>query len=438
MRWLLRKDLLILRRSPVLLATLVAYPVVIALLVGFTISSPAGKPKVAIYTGSNISRYATELYSSIDAVRAPTPAAAIADVRDGRTLAAVLIPRGIGQQMLDLVQSGSGAPTIRVVLNSRNPLERSLAEQAIQSRVDAVERVLAKDVIAVAIDDLQRVLRGGSIDLVNRPTRLLGLEASRAILAHAIRSLPPGSRLSPPIARVVHFAEIAIAGLTFATPVLDNVGSPLRVRQTQLAGRTTPSSSYAAAIAIVFLTMFVAVLLAAGMLALERSENVYRRLARGLVRPAGLLAEKVVLAAACAAVEALVIAAAVSIVTPLDWSQVGIWIVAFVLGGVAFAALGAAVGGLARDVSVASLLAFLISLPIAFAALVPSTAVSAGLGGVLDVISFAFPFRAALQVLSDGFSGTGGGVALAALHLVVLAGVFAGLARAALARFATG
>ena len=47
MRWLLVKDLQILRRSPLLVALLVIYPVVIALLIGFALSRGPDKPKVA-------------------------------------------------------------------------------------------------------------------------------------------------------------------------------------------------------------------------------------------------------------------------------------------------------------------------------------------------------------------------------------------------------
>ena len=45
---LLRKDLLILRRSRLLLALLVVYPVAIALLIGFAISRGPSRPRVAI------------------------------------------------------------------------------------------------------------------------------------------------------------------------------------------------------------------------------------------------------------------------------------------------------------------------------------------------------------------------------------------------------
>ena len=48
MSWLLRKDLLILRRSRLLVGVLVVYPVAIALLIGLAISRGPGKPQVAI------------------------------------------------------------------------------------------------------------------------------------------------------------------------------------------------------------------------------------------------------------------------------------------------------------------------------------------------------------------------------------------------------
>ena len=47
MRWLLLKDLQILRRSPLQSAVLVLYPVLIAVLVGFAISRGSEKPRVA-------------------------------------------------------------------------------------------------------------------------------------------------------------------------------------------------------------------------------------------------------------------------------------------------------------------------------------------------------------------------------------------------------
>jgi ABC-2 type transport system permease protein len=119
---------------------------------------------------------------------------------------------------------------------------------------------------------------------------------------------------------VISFADLAIQGLGFAKPVLGSIGTPLTVNETQLDGRTTPTAAYAAAIAVIVSLMFVTMLLAAGMLAVERTENAYPRLVRGLVTPGRLLSEKVVLAAGCATVVTLLMAAFVSLFVHWRWA----------------------------------------------------------------------------------------------------------------------
>src|ERR1700759_3594942 len=103
MRWLLIKDLQILRRSPLLVGLLVVYPIVIALMIGFALSSPPSKPTVAFYNqvpkgqgtinlGSqklDIAAYAKDLLSSVQPIKVHSQEEAIAAVRDGRALAAV-------------------------------------------------------------------------------------------------------------------------------------------------------------------------------------------------------------------------------------------------------------------------------------------------------------------------------------------------------------
>jgi ABC-2 type transport system permease protein len=280
------------------------------------------------------------------------------------------------------------------------------------------------------------VLNGGSINLLGQNVSLLGLRNSRTILQGAIASLPHSSSVGQSLKPVVAFANLAIAGLGFASPVLGSIGTPLTVDQTQLAGQTTPTDTYAVAIAVILSLMFVSLLLAAAMLALERSEHAYSRLIRGLVSPSELLSEKVALAAGCAGAVTLVMAAAVSLFVHLEWGRFGLWVLALAFGGLAFAALGVAIGGLAREVSAASLMAILISLPIAFVALVPASAVSGGVKAALDVIAFVFPFKAALQAAANAFSGTTPGIGWPLVHLAALTLVFGALARLTLRRFA--
>jgi ABC-2 type transport system permease protein len=131
----------------------------------------------------------------------------------------------------------------------------------------------------------------------------------------------------------------------------------------------------------------------------------------------------------------LLMTAGVSIFVPLDWGRFPSWVVALTVGGLAFGALGVAIGGLAREVRAASLLAILLALPIAFLALVPSGAVSTTLYDVIRAISALFPFRPALDAIDAALNGAGGlGGALA--HLAALLIGWSVVARAALQRFA--
>jgi ABC-type transport system involved in cytochrome c biogenesis permease component len=450
-RWLLLKDLQILRRTPLLVGLLVIYPVAVALMIGFALSSPPGRPRVAIYDGIpraqrrlrlgsqeiSISGYERTLFSAIEPLRVHSVAQAISDVRAGRALAALIVPPDLPSQLESLVRTGVGSPTVALYLNSRDPLERQYVQQAIDSRIYAVQGAVSKQVLRVAVGDLQQVLKGGTIAFFGQDFHLLGLRSSRAIVQRAIASLPSRSPLVSQLRRVTAFAALAIEGLSFAGPVLGSIGSPLSVDQIQLAGRTTPSDTYAVAIAVVVSLMFVALLLAAGMLALERSEHAYSRLVRGLVSPSELLAEKVVLAAGGAGALALLLSMIVAAFGGLDWSRFELWVAALALGGMAFGALGTAIGALARELSAASLLAFVLSLPVAFLALVPASAVSGAVRTLLDVVSFVFPFRATLEALVNAFVGDAPGIGLPLLHLALLTLAFGALARIASARFAS-
>jgi ABC-2 type transport system permease protein len=451
-RWLFVKDLQILRRSPLLVGLLIVYPVVIALMIGFALSSPPGKPKVAFFSevprgkgniqlGSqhiNVSGYASQLFQSIQPIRVNSREEAIAKVKSGQAQAALIVPGDIVSQIQSLVTTGVGSPTVELILNSKDPLERQFANQAIQAQLNLVQQAVSRQVLRIAISDLQQVLDGGTINFAGQNFQLLGLRNSRAIVQGAIAAVPANSPLRPALRQVVSFASLAIEGLGVASPVLGSIGSPLTVEQTELAGNTTPADSYAVAIAVVLSSMLLTMLLASGLLAVERTEHAYSRLVRGLVTPEVLLTEKVTLSAACAGVVSLLMAALVSIFVHIDWGRFELWVLALAFAGLAFGALGVMIGAISRDVSAASLMALLLSLPVAFVALVPGTAVSEGVKTLLAVIAFVFPFKAALQAVTNAFNGTPPGMLGPLVHLAVLAGVYWVLSRVAVRRFATG
>ena len=157
---------------------------------------------------------------------------------------------------------------------------------------------------------------------------------------------------------------------------------------------------------------------------------------RGLVSRTSLLLEKAGLSAFCSLVVCLLMLAGLGLFVDLRWDRFPLWVVALAAGALAFAAMGLAIGAVTREVRAASLLAFMLSLPLAFLALVPSGAVAPGLFDLIRVISALFPFKATLQALDAALNGAGG-LGTALLHLAALFAGFGLLGRLALTRFAS-
>jgi ABC-2 type transport system permease protein len=426
-------------------ALLVIYPVVIALLIGFALSRGPEKPRVAFLNevppneniislgGQHIdaSRYSNQLFQSINPIRVHTRAEAIDKVRSGDALAALIIPPDVTQRLATGLQPAQ----VEVIYNG-DALKQAFVQSTISAKLAEANSALAEVLKRVAAQEIDLLLRGGTFSLLGRTIQILGLRTTQAIVHATLPQLPRSSPTRAALARVDQFATLAVDNLDLSKQVLNTLSQPLQVKSTLLHGRRTPLDSFAVAVAVAVSLMFVCVLLAAGMLALEREENAFGRLVRGLVRRETLLAEKVLLAGGCSFCVTLVMLMGIGLFVGLDWGRFGLWLVALLVGALAFAGLGVAIGSVAREVRAASLLALLLSLPLAFLALVPSGAVAVGLYDVIRVISAAFPFKPALEAINTALNGSSPALAVSLLHLLGLTVAFGVLARLAIRRFA--
>ena len=450
MRWLLIKDLQILRRSPLLVVLLIAYPILISLLVGLAIDRPPEKPKVAfanlVPPGQSkfsiggkqldVADYAPRLFDSVDAVRVNSREEAIAKVRSGEVLGAIVIPADATDRLRrTLALQGGGPPTIEVYYNASDPLKQQLVESTIRSRLGEANDALSDAVLKQAAGYIDTIVAGGQVQLpVIGTIDILGLRRAEAIMNAAIATLPKDAPERTALEQVARFAKLAADNLDVSKPILATIGRPVQVKQTNVSGATGSLSAFFVAVAVTVSLMFITLLLAAGMLALEREEHAFGRLVRGLVSKTALLVEKIGLAALCAFIVCLLMLCGLGLFVELDWGRVPAWLLALAAGAIGFGAMGAAVGVLTREVQAASLLAFLLSLPIAFLALVPSGAVSSGLYNVINVVSGLFPFKPALRALDAALNG--GSLVTPVLHLLALTAAFALIARLSLRRFA--
>jgi len=443
MRWLLVKDLQILRRSKLLVGLLIAYPVAIALLIGFALSSAPSKPRVAfldeipsgqgtIKLGNqaiDLDAYANSLFTAVQKIPVASREQALAKVRSGEALAALIIPPDFA---LRLSGAGFGQPANIEVVYNGDALKQSFVRTTVSAQLAQANAALAHKINEIATGYIDVIAKGGTINVLGADFQLLGLQQSKARLDQVLRTASPQARRT--LAPVHYFVSLGASNFTRFKGVLSTIERPVQVTDTVLSGRRAPLDTFAVALAVTVSLMFVCVLLASGLIALEREENTFARLTRGLVGPGRLLIAKVGLAAACAFLVTLVMLIGVSGFVPLSWGRAGLWIVALAAAAVGFAALGVAIGSIAREVRAASLLAFLLSLPLVFLALVPSGSVSPALYHVIQAISAVFPFKPALDAVNAAINDSKPGLGASLAHLGALVVLFGAAARAGLRR----
>jgi hypothetical protein len=209
MRWLLLKDLQILRRSPLLVGLLVLYPLLVALLVGAALSSGPSKPKVAfanlvpadqakINLGGeqlDATTYASELFDAVEPIRVRTREEAIEKVRSGEALGALVIPPDVIDRLQGTLALGGGEPpTVEVYYSAENPLKRRYVQATIDATLADANRALSDEIFKEAARYLNLIVVGGKISLpVVGDVDILGLRNAQAIIDAAITGLPEDS-----------------------------------------------------------------------------------------------------------------------------------------------------------------------------------------------------------------------------------------------------
>ena len=450
MRWLLVKDLQLLRRSPLVTGLLILYPIVLAVLIGLAISRGPEKPRVAflnqIPAGTGLSlgsggfsqnEARRQLCSKVDCVTAHSRAEVEQKVKDGDVLGGLILPPDfLSKLQAELGTNSSEPATVDVIVNDDDPLKAQVVNDRISSLLTQANLLLSEKISGVAGDYEQILANGGefTIPFLNQTVHILGLQRSEEILNSVEGSLPPAKRAD--VARVSDFARLARQNLALANSLLASVRQPIAVNKQVIAGSIPPLDTFAVAVAAAITLLFVTVLLVSGSLALEREENTFTRLTRGLVSRTGLLVEKAALGTGAALAVTLLMLAAITPFESIAWSRIYLIVPAILFAGAASSGLGLAIGAAAREVRASALLAFALALPVAFVSLVPSGTVSKTLLDVIHVIAGVFPFRAAVDALSGALSSSGPDLGLPLIHLALLTVGYLVLARLALRRFA--
>jgi len=435
---LLRKDLRVLRRSPLLLGALLAYPVVIALLVGLVAGYASAKPRVAFVDEDHlppvvsVGGHRFHLKTVIDEVAKQVtlvrlgPAEAARELADGKVVATITVPPGFLANLETTAKSpslvlrtGSGGLTPRVV-------------QQMQALVYQLNGKLQEGYIAANLVFVRLILHGGNGSFLGQKFKLLGLDGTQRELA----ALPPGKR----VAVIQHFIRVARAGLAQTGKALRATANPITLVQPKAHGRTWVLSAQVQSYGIALTVTFLALMLAAGAAAAEKDEGTIGRLRRGLVSFGQLVWAK----AALAALVGLALGGAIAVVFGIvveaggvtggePWARLPLLLVGVTLAGGVVGAAGTLLGAVAREARTASLLAVLVVLPVVFLGLVPRGAL-----GFAYWLSLFLPFAHAARWFGAALYDTSPWrtVGIETAWLLALGAVYGLLARLAMRRLA--
>ncbi|MBD0317631.1 MAG: ABC transporter permease, partial [Thermoleophilia bacterium] len=404
-RLLLGKDLRVLGRSPALLAALVLYPFLIAVLVGLVARFASERPRVAFVDDDGVPETVTvagqefdvrEVIEEVETEVELVPMSADEARRaldSGDVVASIVVPRGFVSRLRSLVRQP------RLLLRTTRGGLAGRVERQTEALVYNLNRRLQEAYIEANLEYVRLIRAGGRGSFLGNEFTIVGLRGASRLLAElaATAEGPEERRNVDELRTFVREANLALAqsGETLratANPIVlrrDDEGGPARVLSAQV-------QAYTLALTIALLS----VLVAAAATAAERDENVLGRLRRGLVRLGELVAEKVALVVIVATALGLALVGVLGAALELaggsafpSWVRLPLLAVGIALAAAAFAAFGVLLGALARETRSAALVALLVALPLVLLGLLPEVAVAPAAW-----LSTAFPFSHSVRL----------------------------------------
>jgi ABC-2 family transporter protein len=442
-RLLLQKDLRLLVRSPALLAALVLYPIVFAVLVGLVVRYASDRPRVAfvdldrlpatLTVGGqrfNVPNVISQVQGSVELVPMDQEEAD-RKLATGSIVAEIVVPRGFASKLRGMVES----PTL-ILKTAKGGLSGRVDQQT-QALVYSLNRRLQAAYIKANLDYVNLLVEGGQGSFLGSDFDVVGLDRAAELLDE-IKQTSDDPTIVQKAEELSIFVREAKLALAASGDSLRATANPIELETDTSGGRTWLLSAQIQAYALGLTLAFICVLLAAAALAAERDENVIGRLSRGLVGLTDLVVVKVLLAVVIALGLGFAIALVFGSIAEIfdvsggePWQRLPLLLLGLLLAGAAFGAFGALMGALARDSRTAVLVAFLAALPLVLLGLVPEGAAKAAWWAAQ-----AFPFSHAVEFFQAALydSAPWRTLAVDAAWLLGLALAFGAAARVAVRR----
>lgn len=371
-RMALAKDARVLVRHRALLAALLAYPFLLALVLGAAFADPPTRLDLAVMNQDAEGASVTVGGESFDSATLVGRLGAFAEVRlvdseeDGLALlrqgdvdALLVIPRNF---VRDISLIGQVA-TLEVVVDESDPVRAQVAENAVRGGIDSFTRFIVQKKIDDVLALLDLTVEGGKTRVATVEVQVLGLQNARQRLSEVLSTLDPQGEPAKKVREVIVFLDFAAGFLGNADRYLSTTALPLEVETSGITAPQTRLAAVALPGALVLGVFWTGALAASLLVARDVETGVSRRLAAAPASRATLAASKVGIAFAAALLPALVLVGLGVLLLGARVASPALLFVGLAAAALAAAALGGLAATLARGSSAAALLVVLTILP---------------------------------------------------------------------------
>lgn len=369
---LLTKDARLVVRNRPLLAALLIYPFLLALVLGSAFQEPPQTLDLAVVdldrTGQTVDVGGTPLgvadllttARDFANVRTPqTEEAGLKLLREGEVDAVLIVPAAF---IADLSLLGQNA-TLRLVVDESDPVRAGVARSSVEGAVDAFIDAIVQKKIDDVVELLRLTAEGGETAALGIDVRILGLDGALSRLEEVRATHAPDSAEARKLQEVIGFLQFARMFLGDSERFLTTTAIPVQVRAEGLTSEPASLASIALPGALVLGVFWTGSLAAALLSARERETGAHRRLAAAPSSRAAQLASKALVALIVALVPAaIVLVLGVTLLGAIVADPLAATL-ALALAALAAAALGGLAAALARSTGGAALLAVLALVP---------------------------------------------------------------------------
>ncbi len=372
---LVRKDLKVIVRNRTLLVTLMLYPLVLVSVLGLVFADPGQPVPVGVVIGSEGNEAITlsgETFTVADITRELDRVAhtqrfegetfedardqATEALRNGEVDAVLVFPDYF---LADLLQDFRTQATMEMILDSSDPAKSMTAQNIIRAGVQDFNQ----DVVSFKVDETVRLL---DLALEGDFAGDMNFRELRDLIQHVLDEEDVSQSTRRELENALTFLDTAIIELENSSETIQSIAFPIQLEESHISTGVLQARDVVVPAAVALSIFWTGILATASLVVYERQSHAQLRINVTPVRPAVVLASKLMVAVLIILAQSALIIGISRLLWTIRLDNPLLLLVMLLAASFAAVGLGLLVAGFSRDTNGSTLLAVLVVFPMMF------------------------------------------------------------------------